>query len=356
MQLSKFLEKDNNNLDIIRLFCALLIVYGHIPALIDYGNSHFDIFKKIVPFTYCGHIAILTFFFLSGLLVGNSLFTKRNIKDYIISRFFRVYPGLLAVLLISVIICKFFTLADIHSYIGYAWDYIREDLFFHFKSNIETVVFYHKDLLYDSPYLTFVNGSLWIIPILLMMYIGLLGLFMFCSSIEKFQKPLMTLGLTIGVISPYIFSHQLLDVTKSNTAFSETLLLIPAFCFGAIFALYKENINFDWKIPLGLYLLGFVFRNHYISWFLLTMSVVLFLVYIASLKYVKMCRLKYDISYGVYLYSWLVTQIIASTTTITNYFVLLFMVISLSLCAGYLSYMLVENPAMKLKNKIFYRK
>ena len=356
MRLDKFLEKGNNNLDIIRLLCALLVIYGHIPVVIDFANLHFDIFKKIVPFTYCGHIAVLTFFFISGLLVGNSLFTKRSIKDYIISRFFRIYPGLIAVLLLSVVICKFFSLADIQSYIGYAWDYVISNLTMHFKSGIESVVFYHRDLSYQSYYMSFVNGSLWTIPIELMMYISLLGLFMFCSSVDKFQKILMTIGLIVGVASPYIFDNILINSARSTNEFSEILLLIPAFCLGSLFALYKENIKLDWKLPLGLYLLGFVFQSHYISWILLTMSVVLFFIYISSLKWVKKLHLKYDISYGVYLYGWIVTQIAASTTAITNYFVFLFLVIAISLCMGYLSFVIVEKPAMNLKNKLFYKK
>lgn len=358
MKLADFLKKENNNLDIIRLFCALLVIYGHIPSCFAYYEPfHFDIFSKIVPFAggYCGHIAVLTFFFISGLLVGNSLFTKRSIKDFVISRFFRIYPGLIAVLLISVVICKFFSLADMHSYIGYAKDYIVSNLTLHFKSGIESVIFSHVDLLYNSSYMSYVNGPLWTIPIEIMMYIGLLGLFMFCSSVEKFQKPLITIGLITGVLSPYIFNHYLINGAVS-TGFSYITLLIPSFCFGSLFALYKEYITLDWKLPLGLYLLGFIFSHHCVSWFLLTMSVVLFLVYIASFKYVRMCHLKYDISYGVYLYGWIVTQIVASTTTISNYFIFLFIVIALSLCVGYLSCVLVERPAMVLKNKLFYKK
>lgn len=355
MRLDKFLERGNNNLDIIRLFCALLVIYGHIPYVINFADFHFDAFKELIPFTYCGHIAVLIFFFISGLLVGNSLFTKRSIKDFIISRFFRIYPGFIAVLLLSVVICNFFSFADIHNYINYAWDYVISNLTLHFKSGIESVVFWHKDLSYQSYYMTFVNGSLWTIPIEVMMYMSLLGLFMFCSSVEKFQKALLTAGLTIGVLSPYIFNHLLLNSTKSTGEFSEILLLIPAFCLGALFALYKENINLNLKLPLGLYLLGFVFQTHCISWLLLTMAVVLFFIYLSSLECIKKIHLKYDISYGVYLYGWIVIQVFASTTTITNYFVFLVISIAVSLCVGYLSCVFVERPAMALKNKLFYK-
>ena len=103
--LADLLRPEANNLDLIRLICASLVIYGHAftlspdpawPALTGDPTLHLG-----YPGVYCGSIAVKVFFFISGLLVTNSLLTRRSVSHYLCGRFFRIWPALIVVVLVT---------------------------------------------------------------------------------------------------------------------------------------------------------------------------------------------------------------------------------------------------------------
>ena len=116
MKISDYLIKNNNNLDVVRLILASIVIYGHAPCFIDVtGRS--DFVAGILNFTYSGNVAVITFFMISGLLVSNSLFSKSDWKVYLLSRVFRLLPGLIFLSLCTVIICGWFSEKNLLEYI-----------------------------------------------------------------------------------------------------------------------------------------------------------------------------------------------------------------------------------------------
>jgi peptidoglycan/LPS O-acetylase OafA/YrhL len=97
MLLSHILRKENNNLDIFRIIAAAMVIYGHAYALLPKDGS-MDLIGKTLGFDYSGSLAVKIFFFLSGLVVTNSLMQHQNIKQFLISRFFRIWPAFIVVL------------------------------------------------------------------------------------------------------------------------------------------------------------------------------------------------------------------------------------------------------------------
>ncbi|HIC6877228.1 TPA: acyltransferase family protein, partial [Salmonella enterica subsp. enterica serovar Aberdeen] len=78
MLVSDFLQRDKNNLDLLRIVCAAAVIFGHSYYLSDAGGSQ-DPLKELVGFTYSGSTAVKVFFFISGLLVTNSLVATRSV-------------------------------------------------------------------------------------------------------------------------------------------------------------------------------------------------------------------------------------------------------------------------------------
>ena len=78
MIVKEFLKKDHNNLDIIRIICALLVIVGHTYRLNNTGAT--DIIEKITKFTYTGGLAVTIFFFISGMLVTHSLLKNTAVR------------------------------------------------------------------------------------------------------------------------------------------------------------------------------------------------------------------------------------------------------------------------------------
>ena len=116
LKISDYLIKNNNNLDVIRLLLASMVIYGHAPCFID-ATGYSDFLGGILHFTYSGNVAVITFFMISGLLVSNSLFSKKNWKVYLLSRVFRLLPGLIFLSVCTVIICGWFSEKNFLEYI-----------------------------------------------------------------------------------------------------------------------------------------------------------------------------------------------------------------------------------------------
>ncbi|MGQ6452431.1 acyltransferase family protein [Serratia sp. IR-2025] len=158
--IEKFIKRDNNNLDLIRIMCAYFVIYAHAFALSPADGSN-DILYKITLLGYVsfGGVAVKTFFLISGLLVTNSLLSNGNVLNYISSRFFRVFPAYAVTVIISaVIIGPWLSNLNIESYFSShdVWGYIYKTLRLDVQYNLPGVFVDNK--------LSAVNGSLWTIP------------------------------------------------------------------------------------------------------------------------------------------------------------------------------------------------
>ena len=95
------LKRDANNFDIFRLIAACMVIIGHAYAIAPQPPLQ-DGILSVLGFDYSGSLAVKFFFFLSGLLVTNSIIAKPDPFHFFIKRAFRIYPGLLVCLLIAV--------------------------------------------------------------------------------------------------------------------------------------------------------------------------------------------------------------------------------------------------------------
>lgn len=62
MPVSYILNKQNNNLTLVRLIAAALVIYGHANALVR-GQKLDDFVYKILAVDYSGGVAVKIFFF-----------------------------------------------------------------------------------------------------------------------------------------------------------------------------------------------------------------------------------------------------------------------------------------------------
>ena len=91
--LGNLFEKNENNFNFLRLFAALMVIYGHTSAVT--GNGPQDIFLQYIGFKFIGGIAVDVFFLISGFLITASAIHSKSLKYYIVSRIFRIYPALI---------------------------------------------------------------------------------------------------------------------------------------------------------------------------------------------------------------------------------------------------------------------
>lgn len=336
------IKRDNNNLDLIRLLASILVIVYHSFALNpQWGIT--DPVKNSFGYVTTGGLAVKVFFFISGLLVTNSLLSRKSIFQFITSRSLRVFPGLAFVVTITAfIIGPIFTTLPISEYL---------------KSN--QVVFYVlKNIILETQYFLpgvfeknnhGVNGSLWTIHYEVLAYITLGSLYLIGLGKVRWLSSLLCLIIITEPLMPY---KGLLFASSDNNAI---YLLAPSFALGAFLAINKNNYKTNIYIPFILFISQFIFNSEVISSLLMCLSTCLFMLHISSMKTVIRLNLKHDISYGVYLWGFPVQQIISQNFT-TPPIVNIATSVLFTITIAFASWFFVEKPSLKLAKKILDKK
>lgn len=345
--LSKVLEKDYNNFDLVRLICACMVIYGHAFALSPEPGKY-DLIRSVTGFN-AAVIAVKIFFFLSGLLVTNSLIEKKSLIPYFIARFFRIWPALILVLLFSAfVIGPALTTLDLSTYLSNpnTYLYIKNQVLM--KSWGTQVLGYYDlpGVFTQNPFKNNVNAPLWSLVVEIYAYIMLAAVFCL-RLLERRLAILLFIVVILDSILPERIIFQFLP--KGNEDYS----YLP-FCFsvGALMAIYKESLFVSAKEPIGFVLLFFLFSSTEYARYFFYLSVFTGVIYIFTRKPVLRFTPSVDVSYGVYLWGWPMQQILASKYP--NMGVLGSQVFGtiLALIFGYFSWHLIEKRSIKLGKKL----
>lgn len=340
MKVSQILERKANNLDIFRVVAACMVIYGHSFCLAPEAGQR-DVIARLLGFDYSGSLAVKIFFFLSGLVVTNSLLEKNNPLSFAVARFFRIWPALIVTVVISAcVIGPIFSTLSIREYFKY-WDvlnYITDNTRMH-------VAYYLPGVFNENPYKDTVNGAVWTLPYEVGAYLIVLGL----SMVGTFKNRYVALIVATLVILDPLFGNKLVLtwLPKNN----ETTLLAPCFAFGAILATYKDKIEISPNVIYGSWVLFFMFSSCSFNFYFFYFALFLTLLLLSTNKLVLKFRPKFDISYGVYLWGFPVQQIM--TATFPSYGIHFNQISSLiiCICLGLLSWHLVEKRFINLGRK-----
>lgn len=337
------LKRSNNNFDVVRLIAAMAVIYGHTFAVAPIAGAE-DQFHRLTGY-HAGATAVKLFFFLSGLLVTNSLMTRRSIYHFFLSRFFRIWPGLAFVLLGSIfLIGPLVTQIDLKSY------FTNPDTYLYFKRHIlldswgtQSLGYYNLPGVFtENTYKDTVNAPLWSIAPEVFAYLSLAALYL--AGLTKRSVATMVIGVIIlDAVTP---SRILFTFLPKNV---EDFSLLP-FCFaiGALVALYKDDIKVDLFIPLGFGLLWYLFASSPYASQLFHLTVFAVAMFFATRPFIiKFFHLPLDASYGTYLWGFPIQQ------TLAHFFPQLIgpwhwiPAIILSVTAGAISWTFIEKRAMK---------
>ncbi|WP_336062502.1 acyltransferase family protein [Serratia sp. 201] len=340
--ISELIKRDKNNLDLIRLVASLSVIAYHSFALNpQWGIT--DPVKYLFGYMTTGGLAVKVFFFISGLLVTNSLLSRNSIIHFIASRSLRVFPGLAFVVIITaLLIGPIFTTISIAEY---------------FKTS-QPIVYVVKNLLLDTQYTLpgvfeknnyGVNGSLWTIHYEVLAYIILALLYVTKAGSSRLISSLLCLIVIIEPITPF---KGILFAGSSNNAI---YLLAPCFALGALLAINKNHFHTNIYIPFMFFAAQFIFNDEHFSSLLLCISICLISLHISSMKLIVGLHLKHDISYGVYLWGFPVQQIISQNLNLQPVLNIALSIL-LAIIMAFASWFLVEKPAMRFAKKIVDKK
>lgn len=337
MRLSDLLQRDNNNLDIFRLIAAALVIYGHAYAIAP-QEGHSDVLVHLLGYDYSGSLAVKLFFFLSGLVVTNSLLHKRDVAQFVMARFFRIWPALLVVTaLCALVLGPLVTALPLADYWSdpQTWRYVTGNLRLSPQYALPGV-------FADNPHAHAVNGSLWTIELEVGAYLVLLALFL----LGVLRLRWLALAIAALVVLDPLMGNRLLFTWRVPHAGTD--LLAPCFAVGALLALYKEQVVVGLREAAGLVLLFWLFRSSSYAFYFLYAALFACMLYLAGQPWLVRLRLRSDVSYGVYLWGFPVQQTLQYLWPDQGLRFNQSVSLLLALVLGYASWHLVEKHGIAL--------
>jgi peptidoglycan/LPS O-acetylase OafA/YrhL len=293
------------------------------------------------------------FFVTSGYLVSASLYRSDSLLNYLKNRALRIYPGLWACLLITIL----------------AIAILGKENFF----NLETLkwlpsqmigVIYTPSFLRDFGFGSY-NASLWTITVELQFYI-LLPLFLIFLRGSFRKTPFLVALFLISLLTAVILRFN--GFSAEFTANETTLVRIIRYSFLPHFYLfilgalmqnqkiftsnYIYNRGHIWIIVYlaFVYLSPIIFNeifNYYVGMLLLAVCTISFAYTLP--KWGHNLLHGYDISYGVYIYHFIIINVIIELGKTGNWSYAT-LVIVFSYALGFSSWIFVERYFIKKKN------
>lgn len=160
LRLGDALQGRDNNWNAIRMAAASLVLVTHSFALVA-GTPAAEPLQGVLGMTL-GALAVDVFFLASGLLVTHSLLRRHSLLDFAVARCMRIYPGLVAMLVLVVgVLGPLLTTLPLD-------DYLRHPQTLEYLLRNATLwlgVKHHLPGVFaGNPYPHAVNGSLWTMP------------------------------------------------------------------------------------------------------------------------------------------------------------------------------------------------
>lgn len=337
-----------NNFNIIRMIAAAMVIYGHMAHIM--GLPVHTIYGQAVS-----TIAVKLLFILSGYLIMKSIMNDSHFGRYMLRRSFRIFPGLIGVVLFAVLIVgpivTSLPLKDYFSSYG-TWAYL--------KNIILCPNYMLPGVFGNYIYPNAVNGSLWTLPIEFSLYLVLPALLVVFKKL-KIVKP----GLFVTTVVCIIGSCLRLKYPEARLVFYGTnwldaLAIVPYFFAGSFLALPEMKKYLNLQIAVILMFVTAIFRLSSIKYEIMLCIILPYAVLSFALterpvfsKWFAKC----DFTYGLYLYGFVIQQLVShqlsklnsSVFSLNITFAICFV---LTFVCAVISWYLIEKPMQILCKKI----
>ena len=335
--------KNNNNFDFLRFLFASLVVISHsfpLSGVLESDQWISQVTNKQMVFSTIG---LDGFFVISGYFIFQSVQKSESILDFFKKRISRIFPGLFVALVLSTIfaICflyegktPWFKNLEVYTYIPYNLSMI------HFQSGIKGV--------FDTNFYHSINGSLWTIRYEFALYVFSSFIFFFKDKINLIRWVLFITSLFLLICFNF-FLDVFAGVQKLGFLGINVLNLGTFFVIGSLLSSFKINTIPHKKIyvfGLMILLLFAIYFNFFSNVQHVFLSFAILFFGFSPIKGIKDFGKYGDPSYGIYIYSFPIQQILVYYFKL-NAINLCIISLSLSIIFGYLSWHLIEKKFIK---------
>ena len=342
--LAPFLAPDRNSFNLVRLVAALTVVVSH-SFIIKAGTDTLDPLLGPTPFTLGQH-AVNAFFFLSGLMLSQSVARRPDIADYLWARFLRIFPGLFVFgLVLSFVAGPLLSGDSARDYFNdrHTWAYPFAVLVEFAKA----VPPHH--IFAQLPYPEEANTPLWTIKYEILAYVVLAAF----SAAGWTRRPLALWGSLAFAFTLFTAQAAMEQVGHTSHLYQ---LGRYGFCFtlGMIAYHYRDRVSLSpvWlagSIAVVLVTRGTAFEHA--AW----VVVVAHPAMLAGARHYGAATTltqRHDISYGVYIYHWPVAQAVLVQMPGVGVAGLLAMAVLITLPLAVASWRFIEEPALRFKHRV----
>ena len=236
--LADILSPESNNFGAIRIAMALAVMVSHSFFFVT-GNSGAEPLTNWTGHSLGEH-AVQVFFFLSGILVTESLMRSRSLIDFATARVLRIAPGLaVCVVLTSLVLGPLVTNLSSFNYWsdGGLPSYIVKTLF------LITGAASLPGVFVDLPASGLVNMSLWTLKYEALCYAGLAIIGFGALRYRRLKQP-TTVVLACVIFTIFLRSSQ---SGESHSAIENVRYFALYFGVGTLAALLKDHLVIELK-------------------------------------------------------------------------------------------------------------
>lgn len=339
--LSDQLNGRNNNLNLIRVSAALLVLVSHSFAIVS-GDTKFEPLRRTYGLTL-GSVSVDVFFIVSGLLVTQSLLKRSSAVAFAWARTLRIWPGLLiSLFLVAYVIGMIVTDLPAQQYL-----LSTEPLRFILQGvKLASSLPELPGVFTTNPFGNSVNISLWTLPIEVRMYAYLLVAWIISRASHRLKNQTFLIIITLAFMY-YSTRH---FASQSGTIEASAPRLPFMFFSGALACLFSKYVKISeiyGILAISILISSIVCAG---SFFFIAYSVTLWYI-VLWLAYrprglLRIYNLVGDYSYGLYIYAWPIQQ--ATISLLPRLSTLEHIAISgaVTLCLAIISWHLIERPAL----------
>jgi peptidoglycan/LPS O-acetylase OafA/YrhL len=343
-RLADILAPDQNSFSVLRLMLALAVLVSHAVFLMT-GAHEAEPLVSLTGYSL-GQYAVQGFFILSGILVTQSLLTRRDVLDYARARALRIFPALIVcVLLMAFVAGPALSMFGLQGYFLSSGlpTYIIETLTLKSGSAMLPGVFAL------NPIGGMINQSVWTLKYEVACYL-LLG-----AAVAVAWRVRVKHAVTMTVLAGWALLMLLVRPGLTPDMSFAGLLTYFTLFFGTGVAAYllRDVIRIAWQ-PLPVLLLLFIASAGTDLGELVSAVFIGYgLLWLATLRFGDMRGFanQSDYSYGTYLYSYPVTQAILQFWPGINLVSLIAATAGITLVLAFLSWELIERPALNLARR-----
>lgn len=326
----------SNNLNLVRLFAALLVLVGHGHIFMGQPDPSF------LSWLTLGPLGVYIFFAISGYLIVESWERDPNLLRFFARRALRIFPALAVCTFASVFILgPLLTTVSLREYFDSraTWSYLQ---------NIRLFIHFYLPGVFETNRVVAVNGSLWSLPIEFMLYI----LVAFVGAICANRWVWLSLVILFAGLT-YFWAQDAKEAFVFYASDMRQLVICGTYFWaGAVFHAFNLKRFFSLSSAIVAFtallcLEPFPQLLHTAAWLLLPFVVLSFgLAYSPSLNYPIRAG---DYSYGIYIYAFPVQQTVAQHYPHMHLLTYTLLCAALTMALACASWHWIERPVMRFK-------